>query len=557
MSEDEKAETDSAEPTTEPAEPAEPAEPTEPTEEPATKPAGDPAAGRKILGIDLGTTYSCVAHIDDHGNPETILNEDNHPTTPSVVMIEGENNVVVGELAKDHAVDSPDRVLSLVKKQMGKDMSFFVDEKEYSPEEVSALILKKLKQDAEQRLQIDSITDAIITVPAWFGSDEVKATQDAGELAGLTVHEILREPVAAALAFGFRNPTEEQTLLVYDLGGGTFDITLFKVRPAEDGVIPEIEMISTGGNHDLGGANWDKEIVDYVAEEFMGEHGALSDPRDDPSSYQDLCIKAEKSKRALHRRAKDRTNCQHDGKSLVVELDGEKLKELTEVHLDLTEVAIDNLLSDKDYTEDMIDKVILAGGSTKLNMVREMLERKFPGKVDDSLDPDQCVAHGAAWMAHLISSGKQDDGPVTTVMSHAIGIKARDSNDDFKIYPLILKDATLPATGEDTFQANKAGQTRIVVPVFENEARETAEILDPDMSREIGSVVIEGLPPDRPAGQPVRVRVTIDSSTRLSIEAEDLNSGQKIAGEFDIGTGLDDLKKAEAAKRLDAVEVES
>ena len=520
--------------------------------------------GRKIVGIDLGTTFSCIAHIDEHDKPETLLNDDNQPTTASAVMIEDKDNIVVGQIAKDHSVDSPERVATLFKKIMGRGLKPSIGGTEYPTEELSAMVLKKLKQDAERRMG-QTITDAVITVPAWFGADARKATQDAGEMAGFTVHRILDEPVAAALAYGFSNPAKAQTLLVYDLGGGTFDITLFKIKPPAQGNIPEIEMISTGGNHDLGGSNWDEKLVEFVAGEFMTTHGETANPCDDLGAKQDLTIKCEKAKINLSKRPKERIVCQHDGKSLTVELTAERMDELTEHLVDLTSAEIDNLLSDKEYTPDMIDKVLLAGGSTRLKSVRSILEKKFPGKVDGSLDADQCVAHGAAWMGYLLSKGgggggglsSQGPGSIVLVSSHAIGVVARNEKDELLVNPLIVKDQPLPAEQEDIFFSHKADQTTIAVPICECEARSQDERLDPELCRSLGNVVITGLPAGRPAGQPVSVKLKLDGSARLSVEAVDVSSGIKVTGEFDIGSGLDAKAKAATAKRMGEIEIKS
>jgi len=525
----------------------------------------------KIIGIDLGTTFSAIAHIDEHGKPETILNTDNRPITASVVLFEGEDNIVVGQLAKDNAVSSPENVVMLVKREMGKDIKFEPAGKEFTPEEISAMILKKLKQDAEERFGHE-INDAVITVPAYFGTAERKATQDAGEMAGFTVHHILNEPTAAALSYGFTKADKEQTVLVYDLGGGTFDITLLKITPAaEEGDVPKIEMISTGGNHDLGGANWDERIMEYVANQFTDEHG--EDPRDELTSKQDLYIKCENAKTALSKVGKSRVVCQHAGQSLVVEVDREKLLELTEDLLQTTIDEMEMLLSDKEVTSDQIDQILLVGGSTRLLMVREMLEEKFPGKVNKSLDPDQCVGQGAAWRAMLIgmepepvpvpgpggeSGGLQKPGGnIIDVCSKALGVAAQDANGEMMIYPLIAKDTQLPCEAKDTFTTLFENQTSVELPIYQNDARDTSEVLDLDSGEQIGqSLIISGLPGGRPPAQPIEVTFKFDESFRLFAEAVDVNSGVKVDGELKV-TGLDDNKKDKTGKMLGGTTIQS
>jgi molecular chaperone DnaK len=514
---------------------------------------------KKIVGIDLGTTFSLIAHIDEHGKPECILNNENTPTTPSAVYFENESNIVVGQLARDNAIAAPDNVQIHVKRHMGEKIPLPLGTKEYAPEQISAMILERLKRDAEEKLGMP-ITDAVITVPAYFGAPERKATQDAGEMAGLKVHCILNEPTAAALAFGFANPQEEATVLVYDLGGGTFDITLMKIAPSGDGGIPKVDMISTGGNARLGGVDWDERIMEYVAQQFAEKHGG-EDPRDDLASKQDLYSRCEKAKIALARVGTARIACQHKGNSEVVELDRKKLKELTEDLLQTTVTELDLLLNDKGYTPDQIDQVLLVGGSTKLLMVREMLEAKFPGKLNTSVHPDQCVAEGAAWMGHLLlrkpgDGGKPPEPPGGPVASHALGVRAYDEHDALRVFPLIVKDEKLPCDGQDTFYTREHDMRSVEIPIFENEARSKDEIMDPDAGRPIGSVVVEGLPAGRPPGQPIEVTFHFDKSCVLAVKARDVNSGVEKTARIEMASNLDEKTKGATRKMLESAKVE-
>lgn len=551
--------------------------------------APDPK-GKKIIGIDLGTCFSCVAHIDEYGRVETIYNDDSPPsaTTASAVLVEGEDDITVGQLAREQAVAQAENVITLAKRQMGKDTKLMGAGLVYTPEEVSAMILKKLKQDADRKLDTD-VADAVITVPAYFGLAERKATQDAGEMAGFVVHQVLSEPVAAALAYGYRNPNERQTLLVYDLGGGTFDVTLFVIGPPETGTIPKIKMISTGGSHRLGGADWDRAIVDHVADEFMkqcfpdGEEppeGMPKDPRAHGSSHQDLLTRSEKAKIALQKSKKPaKIVCQHAGKTAVIKLDIDQLKALTQHLLDSTEAETDMLLKDHGYAPDRpselfpdadqrkrVDRVILAGGSTRLKMVRELLDDKFPGKVDDSLDVDQCVAQGAAWMGHLLSQsngtdaggGETEPGPLPSLVApHAFGVAARNEANELGVYPLVVKDQSLPCQEADKFETQKQGQTSIRVRIFENEVLKKTEVRDPELCREVGEVVIDGLPPGRPAGQVVEVSFEVDNTFRMSVVATDVASGKQSKGKLNIGSGLDDAKKAATRGKLAEIDIQS
>jgi molecular chaperone DnaK (HSP70) len=258
-----------------------------------------------IFGIDLGTTYSCIAHIDEYGRPDAIINAEGDRTTPSVVLFEGAN-IVVGKEAKNSAVSHKDQIVELVKRQMGQgDWVFFYNGTEYSAEEISSFILRKVVSDAETALGC-TITDVVITCPAYFGINEREATARAGEIAGLQVRSIINEPTAAAIHYGL-HAEQDQVVLVYDLGGGTFDITMIEIKEEE------INVIATGGDYYLGGRNWDETIVAYLADQWMATTGSSEDPQDDPETLQDLFSKAEQAKRSLSARAKTEVAVTHVG----------------------------------------------------------------------------------------------------------------------------------------------------------------------------------------------------------------------------------------------------
>jgi len=420
----------------------------------------------KIIGIDLGTTFSVVCFIDEHGQPDVVLNSETEPLTASALWIDDDDNMVVGQLALDNVIAFPHDVITMAKRSMGLDVRLRAHGKEFTPPEVSAVILRKLKQDAERHFG-NEVTEAVITCPAYFGAAETQATEQAGQMAGFNVRRIFPEPAAAALAFGYDNPGLEQTLLVYDLGGGTFDITLFKVGPGAAGeVAPRIDMISTDGNRQLGGADWNGRAVDWVSATFVAQQGksillnalkgscgseeevqaaldsfgdlpptqeavagrlvelgfdrekvtaglqnVVFDPRMDPSAHQDLYLRVERAKLSLSRVGKAVIVCQLAGLSVKVELTREKFKELTQDLLDSTEQAIDRLLIAKGYSHDQIDQVLCVGGSTRLEMVRDMLRRKFPNRVNTNIKADLCVAQGAARMASLLRGPAPDPAP--------------------------------------------------------------------------------------------------------------------------------------------------
>ena len=586
----------------------------------------------KIIGIDLGTTFSCVSHVDEHGHAEIILNTEGQQLTASVVWVDGSENLVCGQLARDNAVAFPEDVIALAKRSMGRDVKLRAGGKDFTPQGVSAIILKKLKQDAERSLN-EEISEVVITCPAFFGAAETQATKEAGEMAGFTVCKVFPEPVAAALAFGYENPQEERTLLVYDLGGGTFDITLFTLAPPDQpGGIPRIQMISTEGDRQLGGADWDRRIVDYVADEFVKAHAktlivnalrgtcgtdeeieraldaldevpkvpaltveklaetgldrdSLSqqlddlviDPRADLMAAQDLQLKAERGKIALARIAKTTVVCQHAGLSQRVELTRERLLELTDDLLDRTRSATVELLEKKGYSTEQVDEVLCVGGATRMTMVRDMLETIFPGRVNTRIEPDVSVAQGAAHMAKLIEVGAtEQDGALINLSSHGYGVLARDHQGEVWVYPVILKDRELPdcSAGHEEwkrpdyehgrFFTSAGNQVRVVIEVYEHDALYYADKRHPEECVKIGSVIIDGLPANRPPQQEIFVTFSMDKNSLLTVEAIDVASGQKQRAELTTvrDTSVESVRAAaahsEEMKRvLEDVEVQS
>jgi molecular chaperone DnaK len=584
-----------------------------------------------IIGIDLGTTYCVVSYVDQHGHPETLLNTEGQPLTASALWIDEDDNLIVGQLALDNAIAFPEAVITMAKRSMGQDVKLKARGKEFTPQEVSAVILKKLKQDAERHFKDEAVTDAVITCPAFFGAAETQATEEAGKMAGFNVRRIFPEPAAAALAFGYDNPTQEQTLLVYDLGGGTFDITLFKIGRPDDpqSNVPKIEMISTEGDRALGGADWNGRIVDWVAAAFVEQQGkailvnALKDkagseeevrkaldtlatlpptpeavadelaglgfakdraldalqggafdPRTDPVARQDLYLKAERAKRALARVARTTVVCQHAGMALRVDLSREKFEELTADLLASTERAIDKLLEAKKHTPDQIDQVLCAGGSTRMSMVRDMLQRKFPGKVNTQIEPDLCVGQGAARLAKLIEGGQEPRDEIS-ISPHAYGILARGENDKPSIYPVILKDQKLPCASAKPDERSRPDydyglfytatdrMTRVMLEVFEFDALAHQDLQEPESCRKIGSVIIDDLPPNRPRGQQVFATFELDKSLQLTVSALDVSSGKTISAQLTLGdTSQDGIRKNAArasamSKMLQDTEIKS
>src|SRR6266850_1844940 len=334
---------------------------------------------RKVVGIDLGTTFSAMAHIDAYGKPQIIPNSETERITPSVIFFDG-TNVICGTVAKNNAVAEPEKIVDFVKREMGKPKDQFHRDfggKIYSAEELSALIIKKLKADAERYLK-QPVTDAVITVPAYFNDAERTSTITAGQLAGLNVLQIINEPTAAAVAFGLDKLDENQTVFVFDLGGGTFDVTIMRIQGQG------IEMLATNGDHRLGGKDWDDVIVNHVAEEFDRAHG--ENPLLDLQSYQDLQTRAVASKIQLSSRPRTALVHNHNGKSVKVELTREEFELKTRHLVEKCKTICEMVLQEAKMEWSDIDKVLLVGGMTRMPMVREMVESLSPVPMVDDVN---------------------------------------------------------------------------------------------------------------------------------------------------------------------------
>src|SRR5215813_10525253 len=335
---------------------------------------------RKAVGIDLGTTFSAVAHIDAYGKPQIIPNAESERITPSVILFDG-SNVIVGTTAKNNAVAEPEKIVDFIKREMGKPKEQFHREfggKVYSAEELSALILKKLKLDTEKYLN-QPITDAVITVPAYFNDAERTATITAGQLAGLNVLQIINEPTAAALAYGLDKLDEDQTVFVFDLGGGTFDVTLMRIQKHR------IEMLATNGDHRLGGKDWDDVLVNYVAEEFDRAHG--ENPLLDLQSYQQLQSRALAAKIQLSSR--DRTTIVHsyNGRSVKVELTREKFEEMTRHLLEKCKAICEIVMREAKMDWSTVNKILPVGGMTRMPMIRKMITELSSVPLVENVNP--------------------------------------------------------------------------------------------------------------------------------------------------------------------------
>ena len=481
----------------------------------------------KIVGIDLGTTFSAIAHINDYGAPELIPNKDGDRLTPSVLFY-NKGEFIVGEYAKRHAVAEPESTVEFIKREIGKSITEFSCEfggKEYSPEELSAEVLKKLKKDAETALK-EEVTDAVITVPAYFNDPERQATIRAGEIAGLNVRRIINEPTAAALSYGMHHTGDMSTVLVFDLGGGTFDVTIMKVTG------PEMTILATDGDHRLGGKDWDDTIIQYAAEQFETEHGV--NPLDDNFAYYDLQAHAVAAKIHLSLLSKARIISNYAGKSHRIELTRQKFEELTAHLVERCKTTINSVLKEIVLTTDQIDTVLLVGGSTRLPMIQNMLTEHFGKSPDTSVDPDEAVVFGAAVMGELVqaeetkprgflgAASKQNFGlmRIRDVCSHSLGMVALDSIGELCNSIIIPKNTNIPCNeSNDNYRMTGHNQTQFDVIVLQGD-----EGLAPRECPVRDAYEVYNIPP-RPAGETqIKVTFKYNANGVIEVEAEDMKT---------------------------------
>lgn len=461
------------------------------------------------VGIDLGTTFSAIATVK-HGKAEIIINRDGERTTPSVVMFENDV-VVVGESAKENSISAPEDVCQFVKRSMGqKDFKFDVSRTEsYTAEEISAMILKRLKEDAENSMN-DEIDGAVITVPAYFDDSQRKATQDAGNIAGLNVIGIINEPTAAAIAYCYGNPDVPGNVMVFDLGGGTFDITIIKM----DENYSNISTISTIGNRNLGGFDFDNLIMDKVLKEYEKEYGI--DLEDDIEAAQDLRLKAEAAKKSLSNRMKAQVNISANGKRLKVEITREEFEKMMRGHLQSMHGYMEDALDEAKLTWKDISKVLLVGGSTRIPCVQEMIKRVSGIDPSHDLNPDEAVTLGASYYAQLVADKEKNGGEakleVIDVNSHSLGVIAVNTETGKSEASFIIdKNTPLPARKVNVYGTVCDNQKRFALQIVEGDD------INPDYDTIIQEIKVEL--PMVPEGTPIVVEMKYDTDGIIHTEA--------------------------------------
>lgn len=548
----------------------------------------------KIFGIDLGTTYSCISYIDEYGRPVVVPNAENERITPSVVFFDGDN-VIVGDVAKENSKMYPEDVVAFVKRAMGDENFYFEREgKAYHPEEISSFILRKLVGDAENILG-EKIEDVVITCPAYFGINEREATKLSGEIAGLNVKGILNEPTAAALSYGM-DSEENKVVLVYDLGGGTFDITMIDINK------DSIKVICTGGDHNLGGKDWDDALIAYMANQYREITGKEEDILEDKETCQELQLLAEKVKKTLSQREKAPISINYEGERAKIEITREKFDELTYDLLQRTVNLTDEMLEEaKKKNYNSFDEMLLVGGSSRMPQVEKIIKDRY-GIEPKIFDPDEAVSKGAAlygWKlsvndelinrismetgqtpenvkqnidenkieenivekaakqvaddtGYTLSAVKASNVRVVNVVSKSFGVVTYNNEGKEVIYNLILKNSEVPAEFTERFGTHEENQDNVLIRVVEDELND--RVIDLDYGKEIGQVELM-LPENLPANSPIDITFKLNEEGRLEITGVEAVEKREVKTAIDTSSVIKGKELEEAKERSKNIEV--
>lgn len=498
------------------------------------------------IGIDLGTTYSVVARLDETGRPVSLVNAEGDLLTPSVVLVEGEG-AIVGKEAVKALGSEPEHVAQCAKREVGNDLFHQpLAGRNYPPEVLEAWILKKLHDDAA--LQVGPFRQVVITVPAYFDEVRRKATQDAGYMAGLELLDIINEPTAAAVAFGYQqgffrpnaSSRDKQNILVYDLGGGTFDVTVMQLAGGT------FTALATDGDVQLGGRDWDQRLVNFAAAEFQQRHG--TDPRHDSVAAARLWRECEDLKRTLSARPRGLLTYEFQGLPLQLEITREQFAELTHDLLERTRFTTVQALAAAKLTWSDIQRVLLVGGSTRMPMVVDLLRQLSGREPDRSVSADEAVAHGAALHAGILlakSAGKRPKFTVRNVNSHSLGVVANDPATQRERNAIVIpRNSPLPIAARRRFKTSKTGQNSILVRIVEGESA------SPDACTPIGRCVVRELPADLAAGTPIEVAFRYEANGRLTITVKVSGTDRKLTHELTRASGLGDAERNAWRRRI-------
>lgn len=506
------------------------------------------------VGIDLGTTYSAIAMLDKDGNPMVIPNADNRPITPSVVLLD-DDRVVVGPSFERISVADPKSIVEAIKREMGNKNFYVVyQNKKLSPEFISALILKKMKQDAEK--VVGPIANAVITVPYYFNDVRRKATQDAGRIAGLNVIDIINEPTAATLAYAWNRgefgrtdlKADEKTIMVYDLGGGTFDVTVVRYTPTS------FRVLATDGDVMLGGLDWSKRLSDHLVEQFRRKFGV--DPSEDPETMLTFQQEAEDAKRDLSSKMQVPITVYYKGNTLSVSVSRTDYERMTADLLQRTKDTTELVLQQAGVAPGSLDEIVLVGGSTYMPVVEQMLREVCRKEPSRALAPERAVAEGAAIHAAILQArhGVNSGGVMealqkrlravrtTDVNSHSLGIKITDPRDRTRKinHIMIPRNTPVPHNVKQRFGTNADGQQRIHVEILEGDA------VDPAACELIGDFRITSLPPNLPKGSPIEITYAYDSAGRISASATELTGNKTASTEIVRAGGMNETQITDA-----------